>query len=94
MSKRQYTKSPDLRHAKVGIGGCFGECFGEAQRGIVIQKRGGSGNDSIEGGAARHPANGEGAKRAGTQGISGSGKRIINFRLSACRTVYSLPLPV
>lgn len=35
MSKRQYTKSPDLRQAKVGIGGCSGE----AQRGIVIKKR-------------------------------------------------------
>lgn len=64
MSKRQYTKSPYLRQAKVGIGGCFGERFGEAQRGIVLKKRG-SDNNLTEGGAARPPPNGEGAKREG-----------------------------
>ena len=85
MSKRQYTKSPDLRQAKVGIGGCFGE----AQWGIVLKKRG-SDNNLTEGGAARPPRTGR-AQRGGTLSLSGSEKRIVFFRLSVCRTAYFPP---
>ena len=65
MSKRKYTKSPDLRQAKVGIGGCFGERFGERQRKIVIKKRWVRATTLPKAAPARPPTTGTGAKREG-----------------------------
>lgn len=87
MSKRQYTKSPDLRQAKVGIGGCFGG----VQRKVVLKKWSGNVPNGRRRLAPSHYRHGRKTGRA--QDLSGNGKRIIGFCLYECRTVYSPPFP-